>query len=176
MPAAPDFDLVAAEGRLRAPAAPRRRARAARRSGPICSGRASRARPAAVALVASLLIVPALLLPNPQDLVIQRDAQIRAEAAAQAQRIEDVAKDLEGKGVDPTDPRTQVAKDLRDLAQRLRERPGDLDLNLARVGALEGDVRAQLDPANEQRASSLAALVAVALARRLGRPEGEPGR
>ena len=46
----------------------------------------------------------------------------------------------------------------RELAQRLRERPGDLDLNLARVGALEGDVRAQLDPANEQRASSLAAL------------------
>src|SRR4029078_12856126 len=57
-----------------------------------------------------------------------------------------------------TDPRTQVAQQLRELAQRLRERPSDLDLNLARVGALEGAVRAQLDPANEQRASSLAAL------------------
>ena len=99
----PDFDLVAAEGRF-----VRRQRRDAAHAlatvRPDLFRPRFSPRPAVVALVASVLIVPALLLPNPQDLVIQRDAQVRAEAQRQAQRIEDVAKDLEGKGVDPTTP------------------------------------------------------------------------
>src|SRR3954471_19458835 len=90
----PDFDLVAAEGRF-----VRRQRRDAAHAlstvRPDLFKPRFSPRPALVAAVATGLIVPALLLPNPQDLVIQRDAQIRAEAERQAQRIEDVAKDLE---------------------------------------------------------------------------------
>ena len=59
------------------------------------------------------------------------------------------------KGAGADDPRTRLAQELRDLARQLRERPDDLDANLARLGAIETDVRAQVDPANEQRAASL---------------------
>ena len=132
-------------------------------------------RPALVALVATALVVPAVLLPNPQDLVIAQNRQVREEAERQAERIDEIAKDLEGKGADANDPRTQLAEELRELAERLRTNPGDLDLNLAQLGAVEDDVRAQLDPANEQRAASLAALSGRS---RGPRPatEGEPRR
>ncbi|TMC63578.1 MAG: hypothetical protein E6J17_04935, partial [Chloroflexi bacterium] len=69
-----------------------------------------------------------------------------------------MAKDLEHKGADSNDPRTKLAQELRELAKQLRERPADLELNLATLGSVESDLRAQLDPATEQRASSLASV------------------
>ena len=39
-----------------------------------------------------------------------------------ADRIERLAADLEKKGTTPDDPRTRLAKELRDLARQLRER------------------------------------------------------
>ena len=67
-------------------------------------------RPGLVALVAAALVIPAALLPNPQDLVIAQNRQVREEAAQQAERIDEVAKDLEGKGADANDPRSQLAE------------------------------------------------------------------
>ena len=69
-----------------------------------------------------------------------------------------MAQDLEAKGQDANDPRTKLAQELRDLTLRLREHPDQLDVNLARLGSIEDEVRAQTDPANEQRASSLTSL------------------
>ena len=142
--------------------------------------RASRPVPAAllaaagrrVALVAALLLVPSSLLPNPQDAVD------RPAAAGRARRRNDrpsgsidVAKELEAKGGDADDPRTRLAQELRDLARQLRERPSDLDANLARLGSVETDVRAQLDPANEQRAASLTSLSRSLSRAATGKPE-----
>ena len=87
-------------------------------------------RPALVALVAGVLLIPAVLLPNPQDAVIALNRQVREEAQRQAQRIDDVAKDLGTKGVDANDPRTRLSEELRQLAERLRSNPDDLDMNL----------------------------------------------
>ena len=115
-------------------------------------------RPAGTAILAAALMIPAVLLPNPMDLVIQQNRQVREEAQHQADRIEEIAKDLEGRGANANDPRTQLSQELRELAQRLRSNPGDLDRNLAQLGSVEDSVRSQLDPANEQRAASLAAL------------------
>jgi hypothetical protein len=114
--------------------------------------------PAAAALVAALLLAPVLFLPNPQDIVIAQQQQLKEAAERQAERIDRVAEDLESKGEDANDPRTQLAEELRELALRLREHPEDLDANLARLGTIEDEVRAQIDPANEQRAASLASL------------------
>ena len=55
-------------------------------------------------------------------------------------------------------------QELRDLARQLREQPDELAANLAQLGAVESDVRAQIDPATEQRASALTSLVAIAVA------------
>ncbi|HEX5828621.1 MAG TPA: hypothetical protein VFY23_13935, partial [Candidatus Limnocylindrales bacterium] len=108
-------------------------------------------RPALVSLVALALVAPAVLLPNPQDLVIAQNRQVREEAQRQAERIDEVAEELEGTGADANDPRSQLAEELRELAEQLRQDPGDLDANLAQLGAVEDDVRAQLNPANEQQ-------------------------
>ena len=115
-------------------------------------------RPAGILLAASLLLVPLTLLPNPQDAVLAQDQQVREEANEQADRIDEIAKDLESRGTDTDDPRSQLAEELRELARQLRQNPGDLKANLARVSSVESDVRSQLDPANEQRASALSSL------------------
>ena len=130
--------------------------------------------PATVALLAALLLVPVTLLPNPQDAVIAQQQQVREAAERQAERIDRVAEDLADKGGDAQDPRTRLAQELRDLARQLRERPNDLDANLARLGAIETDVRAQVDPANEQRAASLTALSRSLSSAATGKPEANP--
>ncbi len=56
-----------------------------------------------MALVAGLLILPAVLIPNPQDAAIARQQQLREEAETQAREIEEVAKDLESTGGDAQD-------------------------------------------------------------------------
>jgi len=119
--------------------------------------RISRA-PAAVALVAAVVLFPVLALPNPQDAVIAQQRDIKAAAERQAQRLDDLAKDLQSKGADTQDPRTQLSEQLRELAEQLRDRPGELATNLARLGAIESDVRSRIDPGTEQRASAMTSL------------------
>ena len=114
--------------------------------------------PAAIALAASLLIVPFVLLPNAQDRVIAEARANRDEALKQASKVEEIAKELESKGAKPDDPRTRLATDLRDLAAQLRAHPEDLKANLARLGSVEASLHSQLDPSNEQRAAALTSL------------------
>ncbi|HEU5202746.1 MAG TPA: hypothetical protein VFU17_00475, partial [Candidatus Limnocylindrales bacterium] len=114
--------------------------------------------PAVIAVVAALALAPVLLIANPQNDVIATNQRVREEANRQAERIEEIARDLEAKGDTTDDPRNQLAEELRELARQLRERPADLNDNLARVAATETRTRAQLDPANEQRASALTSL------------------
>ena len=136
--------------------------------------------PAAVALVAAILLVPVVLVPNPQDAVIAQQAQIREAADRQADKLDRVADELGAKGQDANDPRTRLAQELRDLARQLRQRPNDLDANLAHLGAVETDLRAQIDPANEQRAASLTALSRSLSSAATGKPEanrdGDPAK
>ena len=108
------------------------------------------------------------------DLVIQQNRQVREEAQHQADKIDEIAKDLDGKGANANDPRKQLSDELKDLAQRLRDNPGDLDKNLAELGSVEDDVRAQLDPANEQRAASIASLSRSLSRAATGNPQANP--
>ena len=133
-------------------------------------------RPPGVAVVALLLLAPVLLIPNPQDAVIAQQQQVREAAERQAEAIDRVAQELEDKGADANDPRTRLAQELRDLAQQLRQRPNDLDVNLARLGAIETEVRSQIDPANEQRAASLTVAEPRPVERRDRQARREQGR
>ena len=132
-------------------------------------------RPALAALIAAALVLPAILLPNPMDLVIAQNREVREEAERQAERIDEIAKDLEGKGAKAGDPRADLAEELRALAERLRVNPGDLDRNLAQLGSVEDEVRSQLDPANEQKAASIAALSRALSRASTGNPQANPG-
>jgi hypothetical protein len=125
------------------------------RSAPAVFGPRVARRPALVALAAGLLLLPAVLLPNPQDAVIAQQRQLREESQQQARRIDEIAKELEAKGGAADDPRSELAKELRELARQLRDKPTDLDANLA--PRLHRDTRA-IDLSNEQRASALASL------------------
>ncbi len=132
-------------------------------------------RPVLVTLAAAALLVPVTLLPNPQDAVIAQRRQIGDEAQRQAERIDRVAADLETKGADVNDPRTRLADELHQLAAQLRADPTDLDLNLAKLGSVEDTVRSQLDPANEQRAASLASLARSLSRAATGDPQANAG-
>src|SRR4029079_15791951 len=79
-------------------------------------------------------------------------------AKAEADRIDKLAENLEKKGGSAEDPRTRLAKELRELARQPRENPDQLQANLAKLGSIEAALRAQLDPANEERAAALSAL------------------
>ncbi|HUQ44277.1 MAG TPA: hypothetical protein VM451_07730, partial [Candidatus Limnocylindria bacterium] len=131
-------------------------------------------RPAAIAFVAVLALAPVLLLPNVQDAAIAQARQVREEAKNQAERLDDLADVLEQKGANADDPRTRLAQELRDLARQLRENPNQLDANLAKLGAIEAALRAQLDPANEQRAAALSSLSRSLSRAATGKAEANP--
>ncbi len=127
--------------------------------------------PAIAAVVAALLLAPVLLIPNPQDAAIAQQRQVREAANQQAERLDDLAHELETKGADAQDPRTRLAQDLRDLARQLRDRPDQLDVNLARLGSVEAAVRAQIDPATEQRAAAMTSLSRALSRAATGKPD-----
>ncbi|MDP9482508.1 MAG: hypothetical protein M3P84_04710, partial [Chloroflexota bacterium] len=136
--------------------------------------------PMAAALVSGLLLIPLLALPNALDLRIAQEKTIRQEAARQADKIDKAADDLAAQGRDPNDPRTRLAKELRDLALQLRDHPAELDANLAKLGSVEGNLRATIDPATEQRAAALASLSRALSGATSGKPDtnrdGDPDK
>ncbi|HJP89789.1 MAG TPA: hypothetical protein VJ850_12205 [Candidatus Limnocylindrales bacterium] len=131
-------------------------------------------RPAAIAVVAMLALAPVLLIPNPQNAAIAQAREVREEAKTQAERLEQLAEELEKEGASTNDPRTQLAQQLRDLAKQLREHPDQLDANLAKLGSIEAALRSQLDPANEQRAAALSALSRGLSRAASGNPQANP--
>ena len=135
-------------------------------------------RPATVALVALLLLAPVLLVPNPQDAVIAQQQQVREAAERQAEASTASPRTSRPRA----QTRTIRARDLRRSCAispaSSATSPDDLDVNLARLGAIESDVRAQIDPANEQRAASLTSLSRALSSAATGKPdanrEGDP--
>ncbi len=136
--------------------------------------------PAIAAMAAVALLVPVVALPNPQNAVIAERQEVREAADRQADRLEEIARDLETRGRDAEDPRTRLAEELRELARQLRDRPGELAANLRQLGAVESDVRARIDPATEQRASAMTSLARSLSRAATGDPDanrdGEPER
>ncbi|MBA2300333.1 MAG: hypothetical protein H0W22_06115, partial [Chloroflexi bacterium] len=127
--------------------------------------------PALASLASSVLLVGLLVLPNPQDLVIAQQRDVREAADRQAERLEDLADDLDAKGAEAADPRTELAEELRELARQLRERPDELAVNLQQLGAVESEVRSRIDPSTEQRASAMTSLARSLSRAASGNPE-----
>jgi hypothetical protein len=133
-------------------------------------------RQSATTAFCALMLIPAILLPNIQNDILAQRAAMRDAAATQAQRLEQTANRLQ-EGRTAEDPRSQLADELRKLAQQLRDHPEDLDTNLAKLGSLEDAIRSRLDPANEQRAAAISSLsrsLSRAATGSEGNPQGDP--
>ena len=124
---------------------------------PVCSSRASR-NPAIAALAAFALLVPVVRSPTRRTRSSPSSSRSGRPRTGEADRLEEIAHDLETRGRDAEDPRTRLAEELRELARQLREKPGELAANLRQLGAVESDVRARIDPSTEQRASAMTSL------------------
>ena len=108
-------------------------------------------------VLCAALIVPALVLPNPQSAILAAREEQRDAAEQQARRLDQTADRL-GTGRESPDPRADVADELRRLAKSLRDRPADLDEHLARLGSMEDALRSRLEPGAEQRAAAMTSL------------------
>ena len=127
--------------------------------------------PALASVASAVLLGAVLLVPNPQDLVIAQQRDVREAADRQADRLDELAEDLESKGAEAEDPRTELAEELRELARQLRERPDELAVNLRQLGAVESEVRSRIDPSTEQRASAMTSLARSLSRAASGNPE-----
>ena len=128
--------------------------------------------PALIAVVALALIVPAVVLPRPQDAVIAQQQQVRAGRRTPGR--EDRSR---GRGAWCEGPRPERPADARWPRSSATWRascastPTTSDVNLAKLGSIENDVRAQVDPANEQRAASLTSLSRSLSSAATGKPD-----
>jgi hypothetical protein len=132
--------------------------------------------PAVVMVAAVALLVPVVALPNPQTAVIAKQREVREVAERQAQRIDAVARDLQDKGRTADDPRIRLAEELRELARQLGRSRTRWRRTSSSSAQVESDVRAQIDPATEQRASALTSLSRSAVSERRREPRREPRR
>ena len=113
--------------------------------------------PAVAPLAAAALLVPALLLPNPQDVVLAQQRGVREAADRQADRLEELAEDLDSKGGEAEDRGHSSQRNCGSDASCV-QRPDELALNLRQIGAVESEVRSRIDPSTEQRASAMTSL------------------
>lgn len=117
-------------------------------------------RPLAVAGVLVLASLASALLPNPQDLILAERAAVRQEAERQAERVEEVRKQIEASQELSPEAREELLRKLAELAQALRANPGDLEQALADLSKLERELQARLDPNAAMQWSNLESLAA----------------
>ncbi len=102
-----------------------------------------------------LILVISILLPNPMDAVLAQRAAIAQAAQEQATQIEKLRQQVESApGLSPED-RQEILRQLAELAQKLRDNPGDLEQAMADLSRMEQSLKEQLDPNAKAKAASL---------------------
>ena len=163
---------------VRPPPAARRARVACGRRRATCSGRASRGdRPRSRSSPLLAAGPGRCSCPNPQDAVIAQQRQVREAADAPgraARRARRRARDA--RAPTPTIRGPGSPRSCATSPGSCASSPDQLDVNLARLGSIESDVRAQLDPANEQRAAVADVAEPRAVARGDRQAGGQPRR
>jgi hypothetical protein len=112
-------------------------------------------------LLAGLLLAGTLalaLLPNPMDEILAERAAVAQAAEEQAEKIEELEKDLqEAEGLTPEE-RERLLRELQELAEQLRADPGDRAEALADLSKMEENLRQRLDPNASARQAALESL------------------
>ena len=112
-------------------------------------------------LLAGVLLVGTLalaFLPNPMDAILAERTAVAQAAEEQAEKIEDLEKDLqEAEGLTPEE-RERLLRELQELTEQLRANPGDRAEALADLSKLEESLRERLDSNASARQAALESL------------------
>ncbi|HEX9610026.1 MAG TPA: collagen-like protein, partial [Candidatus Limnocylindria bacterium] len=136
-------------------------------------------RPVTVAGVGLAMTLLLVAWPNPQDDVIAQRRAAREAAERVAERVEDVAEEVGEENVENPDPRREeLERQLRELAEQLREQGDDREATLARIGSVQEQLSRQTDPQAAERDAGLTQLARAASRAATGdeqaNPQGEP--
>jgi hypothetical protein len=117
-------------------------------------------RPLGVAALLVAATVTLVVLPNRMDAVLAERAQIARATEEQAARIEQLGRQVaEAQELSPEE-REALQRQLAELAQKLRDNPGDREQALADITRLEETLQRQLDPQVDAHQAALDALAA----------------
>lgn len=114
-------------------------------------------------LVAAGLLLAALALawlPNPMDAVLAERAAVEQAAQAQAEKIENLQKEIEANFTLSQELQAELLRQLAELAEKLRQNSGDREKALADISQLEENLRRQVSPNAAQSQASLEAIQA----------------
>lgn len=117
-------------------------------------------RPLAIAGLLAVLGITLAVLPNRMDAVLAEREAVRRGAAQQAERVETMAEQIEEAKLLSPEEREELIRQLEELAQKLRENPGDLEKAMADISRLEQELQARMDPNALAQAAFLEALAA----------------
>ena len=103
-------------------------------------------KPAVVGL--TLLVISLLLtqIRNPMTLLLQERAAIKEQAQAQAEKIEAFKESVEESAQLTDEEKQELIKKLEQLAEALRNNPGDLEQAIADLSRFEEALRRDVDP------------------------------
>jgi hypothetical protein len=116
-------------------------------------------RPLLWAATLAALAIVSTALPNRMDARLAERAAIAEEAQAQAQRIEELAQQLETDELSPEE-REELLRQLEALAKQLRDNRGDREEALANLSEIEERLKQKRDPNADARQATLDALAA----------------
>ena len=115
-------------------------------------------RPLLVSAGLALCLALLLFFPNPMDEVIAQRAAIAQAAEEQADAIDQLREEIAESDQLSPELQEQLLRRLAELADQLRNNPGDLAEALADLSRVEEALRAQLDPQAALRQATLEAL------------------
>jgi len=131
-------------------------------------------RPLAAAALLLLAALASAWLPNSMNAVLAEREAVRQEAARQAQRVEDLQRQVEQATELTAEQREELLRKLQELAEKLRQSNGDLEQAMADLSRLEQSLQEKLDPDALAQQANLEAL-AEQLARLAQKPR-DPGQ
>jgi hypothetical protein len=111
----------------------------------------------------AILLMGAFLLaflPNPMDLILAEQKAVAQTAREQAQKVEDLKKELEKAAELTPEEKEKLLQRLEELARQLQNNSGNREQALADLNRAEQAIREQLDPGAATRKAALEAIAA----------------
>ena len=107
-----------------------------------------------------IMAIALIYLPNPMDTVLIERAAVEQAAQEQAEKVEELKDEIEQNDELSPAEQAKLLRQLEELAQKLRNNPGDREKALADLSKLEEELRRQIDPNIDLQQASLEAIAA----------------
>jgi len=112
----------------------------------------------AIGLLAIALIL--IYLPNPMDVILEERAAVEEAAEEQAEKVGEIKDEIEQNQELSPEIQAELLRQLDELAEQLRDNPGDREKALADLSKLEEELRRQINPNADLEQESLEAISA----------------